>query len=368
MPPPPPPPPPPTAPPAAPPPATTEAAPDEAPLVVGAVDDSFRDSERNLDQAAAAGFDAIGITSYWEPGLTQPSEQELAVLARTTERAVRRRMRVYLAVFHRGSSTTPLDAGSQAEFAAYVATIVGRVPAIRDVVVGNEPNLNRFWLPQFGPNGENVASADYYRLLATVYDAAKDASDARIWGGALAPRGVDRPNTGRDTQSPRRFLAGLAAAHRASGRDAPPLDGFAFHPYPPSSSIPPDRPSPPGAKSLGLADYERLDRLVAEAFGRPLPLLYSELGVESAIPEAKAGLYTGREVGDPVDEATQADFYRRALRLASCQPNVRGILLFHSHDEPALEGFQSGVYYVDGTPKASLEPVRAAIEAARGRC
>ena len=70
------------------------------------------------------------------------------------------------------------------------------------------------------------------------------------------------------------------------------------------------------------------------------------------------------EPGRPVDEATQADFYRRAIELASCQKDVVGLLLFHSHDEPALTGFQSGVYYVDGTPKTSLEPVRQAIQAA----
>ena len=43
---------------------------------------------------------------------------------------------------------------------------------------------------------------------------------------------------------------------------------------------------------------------------------------------------------------------------------VAGLLLFHSHDEPALPGFQSGVYYVDATKKASFEPVRDAIDGA----
>jgi hypothetical protein len=71
---------------------------------------------------------------------------------------------------------------------------------------------------------------------------------------------------------------------------------------------------------------------------------------------------------DAVDEETQADFYRRALELASCQEGVVGLLLFHSHDEPALAGFQSGVYYVDGTPKSSLPAVREAILAARDGC
>ncbi len=93
-------------------------------------------------------------------------------------------------------------------------------------------------------------------------------------------------------------------------------------------------------------------------------MLYSELGVETAIPAAKASLYAGEEPGKPVDEETQATYYRDAIALAACQEDVAGLLLFHSHDEPALTGFQSGVYYVDGTPKESLEPVREAIRSA----
>jgi hypothetical protein len=269
-------------------------------------------------------------------------------------------------VYHTGSATTPLTADARAQFAAYVAAILRGVPAIRDVIVGNEPNLNRFWLPQFDEEGGNAAAPAYFALLAEVYDAAKEAAaDVKIWGGALAPRGIDRPDTGRDTHSPTTFLRDLGAAYRSSGRAEPPLDGFAFHPYPASSSIPPDRPTDPASTAIQMADYEeKLAPLLAEAFGRELPVLYSELGVETAIPPAKAGLYQGEEPGMPVDEATQADFYRRAIALAACQENVAGLLLFHSHDEPALTGFQSGVYYVDGTPKASLEPVRAAIRGA----
>jgi hypothetical protein len=37
-----------------------------------------------------------------------------------------------------------------------------------------------------------------------------------------------------------------------------------------------------------------------------------------------------------------------------------GILLFHVQDEPALSAWQSGEFYVDGTAKTSLYPVRSA--------
>ena len=272
-------------------------------------------------------------------------------------------MRIFLSVFQPGSATTPLTPEARAQFASYVGAIVRDVPQLRDIVVGNEPNLNRFWLPQFDEAGNDVAAPAYFALLAEVYDAAKAADeDVTIWGGALAPRGVDRPGTGRDTHSPTTFIRDLGTAYRASGRTEPPLDGFAYHPYPASSSIAPDVATNPESKVILLADYEeKLAPLLAEAFGRSLPVLYSELGVETLIPAEKASLYEGAEPGRPVDEETQADYYRRAIELAACQENVVGLLLFHSHDERALTGFQSGVYYVDGSPKASLAPVREAI-------
>ena len=61
-------------------------------------------------------------------------------------------------------------------------------------------------------------------------------------------------------------------------------------------------------------------------------------------------------------------YYTAAIELAACQENVEALLLFHSHDEPVLAGFQSGLYYVDGAPKASLEPVREAIQSAGEGC
>jgi hypothetical protein len=316
-----------------------------------------------MEQLQEAGFRAVGITSQWQPGLDAPSEEEIRVLRGVIDRAGDD-TRIFLGVYHPGSATTPLTAEARAEFAAYVTAVMRDAPEIRDVVVGNEPNLNRFWMPQFDAEGNDVAAPAYLALLIAVYDAVKRADpEMRVWGGALAPRGIDRPNTGRDTHSPLQFIRDLGAAYRVTGRTTPPLDGFAYHPYPASSSAPPDEPTDPASSSILMADYEeKLRPELDAAFGPGLPVLYSELGVETEIPPGKRALYEGDEVGDPVDEATQADFYRRAIELAACQDGVEGLLLFHSHDEPSLVGFQSGVYYVDGTPKASYEPVREALE------
>ncbi len=102
--------------------------------------------------------------------------------------------------------------------------------------------------------------------------------------------------------------------------------------------------------------------------GSSLPILYDEFGIESTIPTGKASLYTGTEptTTKPVDEYQQAASYDVGLRLAFCQPTVAGVLLFHSEDEKALASWQSGVYYADGTPKASLPAVRDSLDRARG--
>ena len=82
---------------------------------------------------------------------------------------------------------------------------------------------------------------------------------------------------------------------------------------------------------------------LAEAFdgtaqpGSTLPIYYGEFGVESLPPEAKRSLYEGEEptTTKPVNERTQAAYYRGA-RLAFCQTNVKGLLLFLNVDDPDL--------------------------------
>ena len=222
---------------------------------------------------------------------------------------------------------------------------------------------------QFGAElyGHTGLEADL-EILTLALDALKAARPhSTIYGGALAPRGVDKPNTGRDTHSPTAFITDLGTAYRSSGRQVPVMDAFAFHPYPESSSTGPNFPHPNGT-AIGLADYSKLVSLLGTAFdgtaqkGSTLPILYDEFGIETQIPATKATLYTGTEPATtkPVDETTQGQMYLQALQATFCQPTVLGVLLFHVQDEPALSAWQSGEFYVDGTPKASLPPVRSA--------
>ncbi len=346
-------------------------------VVFGAAEDRVRspsavESEAEMGLLRLAGFKAVRITSFWVPGLQEPTPHEAMVISNVATAALLHGVRVYVSVYNEGSRTTPLTLTARKEFASYAAAIVRENPAIRDVIVGNEPNINRFWLPQFDVAGKGASAPAYLRLLGATYDALKAAApDVRVWGGALAPRGIDRPYTKRDTISPTRFLRELGEAYRKSRRALPIMDGFSFHPYPLNSSVAVDA-VPQDRDHLGLIDQDRLVNLLGKAFngtaqvGSGLPILYDEFGIESVIPADKRGLYGGVEPATtrPVSELAQAAAYRRAIHLAYCQSNVAGMLLFHTRDEIGRSGWQSGLVYADGTPKRSLEPVRTAMETA----
>ncbi|MGZ4353864.1 MAG: hypothetical protein ACXVZ4_09970, partial [Gaiellaceae bacterium] len=343
-------------------------------LMVGAADDVVLQSPKaNTALAQAAGLDTVRITAQWKTGLTALGVGDATSIGNAVAAAKAAGVRIVISLYPFGSSVTPLSDQDRADFATWAADVVRRFPYVHDWIVGNEPNLNRFWMPQFGPNGEDVAAPAYEALLAQTYDAIKALEPhSTIYGGALAPRGVDKPNTGRDTHSPTAFLLDLGAAYRASGRQVPIMDAFAFHPYADASNVPPSF-AHPNSTAIGIADYDKLVSLLGQAFdgtaqrGSTLPILYDEFGVESQTPAAKEPLYTGTEAASvhPVDEATQAQFYRQALELTFCQKNVIGLLLFHFVDEPGHAAWQSGLYYVDGTPKTSLPPTKAAIDATR---
>jgi hypothetical protein len=347
-------------------------------MTIGATEDAVRSpflavSTAQMKLIALAGLRAVRITQTWTTGTRAVSPADATILRNVTTAAALNAVQVLLSVLNAGSAATPLTDADQSDFAAYAASVVRAAPGIRIVIVGNEPNLNRYWLPQFNADGSDAAAPAYESLLARTYDELKSAVPGlTVLGGAVSPRGGDVPSQ-RPTHSPTAFIRDLGTAYRASGRTTPIMDGFAFHPYEDNSSIAPVTGTHPNTTTIALADYDKLVALLAAAFdgtaqaGSTLPIYYDEFGVESEIPAAKRSLYTGDEptTTKPVPEPTQAAYYQQAIQLAFCQPNVRGLFLFHAFDETALPAWQSGLYYADDTPKTSLAPVRAAMGQSR---
>jgi hypothetical protein len=336
-------------------------------LIVGGVEDAAKwaDPGGNMALAASAGFRVIVLSSVWSRGQRAPSAIDLGSLRQAIDSGEADEIQPIVAVYF-FAGDTPLTARQRADFAAYAASIPKAIPELRYLSLGNEPNSNVFWMPQFGPGGSDAAAAGYFRVLATAYAAVKRADPGvTVLGGSLSSHGSDRPNRGYPSHSPTQFIEDLGKAFRSSGLKRPPLDLFSIHPYPANSSIPPTHRDT-HSTSIGIADYPRLVRLLRGAFGKPPPIVYGEYGIETEIPRAETGLYSGIRPKSirAVTELRQGDDYIEAIHLAACQPLVRMLIFFHVTDETQLTGLQTGLFYPNGKPKASLGPVSASAQAA----
>jgi hypothetical protein len=337
-------------------------------LRVGAVEDAavWNDPGAEMDLAKLAGFDTIRMTAQWTAGQTVLPPGQVSRLQRAALFASMRGLNPIVSIYNPGGSSAPTDPGARAQFVEFAKTVVTALPGVTTFIVGNEPNSSVYWQPQFDAAGGDAAAKSYEALLAATYDGIKAARPTvTVIGGALDSHGNDVTS-----HSPTTFIRDLGLAYRASGRTAPIMDVFDEHVYADTSELPPSMPHT--GTTIAEGDYARLVALLGKAFdgtaqrGSKLPIFYGEYGVDTTIPADKAHLYTGSETQKTVDEATQGRYYAEAFRLALCQPNVIGIMVFHVVDETGLGAWQSGPFYADGTPKSSVPAIRAAALAARG--
>jgi hypothetical protein len=347
-------------------------------LFVGAAENNARSldagvAKTKMDLAARAGLGVVRMVVLWSPGRTTVGGDDLVALGNATTAAQLDGVRLILSVYPQTARSAPLTSRARSEFALFVASIAKQFPSITDYVIGNEPNLNLFWMPQFSANGVDLAARSYELLLARTYDALKSVSDAiNVIGGAVSPHGQDKPRSVRPTHSPTAFIRDLGAAYRASKRRKPIMDMFAIHPYLIPSRLPPTF-AHPKTTSIGIADYDKLVRLLTYAFkgtaqrGETLPIVYDEFGYQTVVPPSKRFVYNhlaSPAAKDAITEARQAAYYKQAFALAACQPTVAGLLIFHVVDERDARAWQSGLYYGNNTAKSSLAAVRAAALAA----
>src|SRR5205814_8192290 len=108
--------------------------------------------------------------------------------------ATARGIRPVLSIYTVGAGWTHAGDASRAQFVQYVTAVVRALPSVGTFIVGNEPNSNYYWLPQFDAGGGDAAAQAYETLLTAAYDAIKAVRpDATVVGGALDPRGNDNP-------------------------------------------------------------------------------------------------------------------------------------------------------------------------------
>ncbi len=79
-------------------------------------------------------------------------------------------------------------------------------------------------------------------------------------------------------------------------------------------------------------------------------------------------MYTGNEAASDQarsDEVQQGTTTRQALALAACQPTVTAFSSSTSATSRICDRWQSGIFYADDTPKASMRIFHGAVESLR---
>jgi hypothetical protein len=151
---------------------------------------------KTIEAMTDAGLDHAGrVTLTWRRGQKGLDPGLLSDLQYAIQQADAAGIDIYLTLYPAGAKDTPRTPVARMTFARWAASIVARLPQLRHVIVGNEPNLNRFWLPQFDREGRDVAAPAYALLLARTYDAIKAvAPSVEVVGGALSHMGLNRPS------------------------------------------------------------------------------------------------------------------------------------------------------------------------------
>jgi hypothetical protein len=345
-------------------------------LFVGLSEDAFKlVPDIALPVARELGVAIFRITVPWEPGArTLPpdvvAQLDAMLRARDSER--------FVAALYGRPEAAPLDEAARDDYCAYAADLLDRYPVIKDLVVWNEPNKSYFWQPQFDEQGASAAPAAYVELLARCWDVLHELwPEVNLIAPATAPKGNDRPDARNNiSHSPGTFIREMGLAYRSSGRDEPLFDTVGHHAYGSNSADPPATDH--RGSTIAEGDYADLMEALSEAFsgtaqaapgecvnGRCTYIWYLETGFQTTVSPDKLGFYTGEENVETISPEQQAAQFEQAVELAYCQPFVRGYFNFLMWDEARLEGWQSGPFWADQTPKDSYGAFKETIANAR---
>jgi hypothetical protein len=347
-----------------------------ADISVGIADDRGKYAEDGgawfYNTMRGAGLTENRIVVLWDS--SRPTMiPEKGFLDRSLPQAAGRGVRIVFAVYPVNPGAMSEDPQTTASFTAFLQLLARTYPQVKHFVVGNEPNLSRFWRPQFDGAGNQKSGAAFMALLTASYDALKAVDPGiRVIAAGLSERGNDNPNAPSNVStSPVRFVAAMGAAYRASGRTTPIMDEFDYHPYPESNSDPLLRAY--AWPSVGYGNTERLKQALWDAFngtGQPtigsgLTLRVGEIGWQVA---ASGPAYTGVETVPVTDEARQAAIYAEFLAHAACDPDITSVNFFGLLDEHPLDRWQAALLRADGSRRPSYDAVASWMAQTGGRC
>ena len=343
--------------------------------IIGVVED-LRDPSTDylkarLDMIRQLGANAVGYDTTWQEGQAE-AISEVKILEAPVKEAIARGMEPIIRFYPCFSRDTtdamkchyPFRPSGEKMFVTALSNLAKGLPDVRRWVIGNEPNSWRFLFPQYGEHNESLAPAVYTRLLIRSYDTLKEISpENQVICGALASVGYDNPGAKRESHSVIKFIEGMAVEYKRLGRKKPFCDVIDIHPY--GETINESPTATHSNKTIAFSDLGKLKEAWNKAFSNTaqpinLPIFLLEYGIDTEIPADKKRLYTGSS-GPRVSEIIQAKYYRQAVRMVRCNPDVSAMLLLHAIDEKDLSGWQSGVYYIDHSPKRSFNPVSQEI-------
>jgi hypothetical protein len=341
---------------------------------VGVAEDAVKDPEyhialNSMHLVKDAGFNSVRITVKWWKDMTKLSDYDRGGVCNAARAA--EALGIKLVVTTIGDAgNPPFKLDQFLTFNAFqrdlVDVLLGRndvlraqgavcAPNVKDLrlEIWNEPNLATFLLPQRSEDGGRESARIYTAMLASAYRALKAHAAAlgvrvEVWGGALG-----------SSQDPVNFIRAMGRARRDFRIRGRLMDVFTYHPYETNADV------PPGAgRGRGFGSHATIAREVrAHVCGR-CPIVYSEIGWETAAPPGKAWLYEGEDASTlrPISERKLAQFYASGFSLARVQ-GVRGMFIFPLFDQRNRPiGWQSGLYYPTYTgdfwPKATLGLLR----------
>lgn len=250
----------------------------------------------------------------------------------------------------------------------------GVLPRVSRWSIGNEPNQPGWLTPQFErKRGRLVAAAavTYRRLAAATIRSLRASGHGsdQVLLGETAPIGRTSGSLSRRPIPPVEFLRKLfcldARGHRLRGADGRAhdcggfrrlsVDGFAHHPYQRGGSRPPAEP-PQAPGEITISAPGRLRRLLTQAgrarrILRDLPVYYTEFGFQTNPPDRIFG----------VRGLLQADYVNQSDWIAYRDSRIRAVAQYKLVDETALSSFQSGLRFIDGSPKPSYDAYRLPI-------